>query len=966
MLVEMLMRPVVVVVCWVTAVASSGAETSVPPRPNVLLVLTDDQGWGDVRSHGNLLIDTPVLDRLAGEGARFDRFFVCPYCSPTRASLLTGRYPLRTGVHGVTRGYEDMRADEVTLAEMFKAAGYATGCFGKWHNGYHWPMDPNGQGFDEFLGFCGGHTIVYFDPYLQHNDRPARGKGYITDVLTDAAIRFMRDRARQPFFCYVPYNAPHTPTQVPDRYFDKYKSRGLDDYLAAIYGMCECVDDNVGRLLVALDELKLAKRTIVLFLSDNGPNGERYNGGMRGIKGSLHEGGMRVPLFVRFPGRIRPGTTVGPIAAQIDLLPTLAELCAVKPPQGVKIDGTSLVPLLEGRSAGWPERRLFAHYGSEQVVPANGTVRSPRWRLVFARDRWELYDMLADPSEKKDVAKQHPDVVAQLSTAYQEWYADVARGRFDPMPIPVGHRQRPEVVLNGHEAFLQPAAGDGISYVSPKGWAQEWITNWTKTSSWSWWPIEVVQPGRYEVALLYTCPATSVGTRLRVEVGSASVAGTVSEAFDPPAVAGPNRSPIGSALRKDWRPLVLGTVDLPKGQVQLTVRALDKPGPAIIDLKGVRLRMLEKSGVAVEEGRLMRDGRPYRAFGVNYPDLFSRTLLDHNDTSYRAGLKQLAQAGIPWARFKACGFWPIDNDLYFRDEAAYFALMDQVVRAAEEYHVGLVPSLFWHFPTVPDMMGEPIDQLGNRQSKTIAFIRQYTAEVVSRYKDSPAVWGWELGNEYNLGVDLPNAAKSRPWVAPRLKTPSSRSARDDLTSAEMLVVIDEFARTVRRHDPRGMIISGNSVPRASAYHNTLDRSWKPDTPEQFVQVLLRDNPHPLDTLCVHIYPVERGSYPAGAKGLNELIAAICRISQEAKKPLFVGEFGAAIPSDPARERAVFQELLDTLERHPVPLAALWAFDFKPQDKEGLNVTFDNARAYQLQLIGQANARLFTFRNEKDR
>lgn len=574
---------------WAKAVAAEAI------KPNVMVILTDDQGWGDVRAHGNPLIDTPVLDRLAGEGARFDRFFVCPYCSPSRASLLTGRYPLRTGVHGVTRGYENMRADEVTLAEILKGAGYATGCFGKWHNGYHRPMDPNGQGFDEFLGFCGGHTIVYFDPLLEHNGQPVHCKGYITDVLTDAAIRFLRTHRQQPFFCYVPYNAPHTPTQIPDRYFDKYKARGLNDYLAAIYGMCENIDDNVGRLLAALDELKLADHTIVLFLSDNGPNGERYNGGMRGIKGSLHEGGMRVPLFVRFPGHIRPGTTVKPIAAQIDLVPTLAELCGVKLPSGVKIDGTSLVPLLESRSAGWPDRLLFAHYALDQVVPANGTVRTERWRAVFQHNRWELYDMQLDPGEQKDVAQGHADVIARLGGAYQAWFADVARATFEPIPIPVGYRERPEVVLNGHEAFLHPANGQGISYVTPHGWAQEWITNWTNTTSWSWWPIEVVRPGRYEVTLLYTCPQASVGTALRVEAGPASLEGTIREAFDPPAVAGPNRSPIGAAIQKEWQPLTLGAVALPAGRVRVTVRALRKTGPVVMDLKGVRLRKLEDS-----------------------------------------------------------------------------------------------------------------------------------------------------------------------------------------------------------------------------------------------------------------------------------------------------------------------------------------------------------------------------------
>lgn len=362
-------------------------------------------------------------------------------------------------------------------------------------------------------------------------------------------------------------------------------------------------------------------------------------------------------------------------------------------------------------------------------------------------------------------------------------------------------------------------------------------------------------------------------------------------------------------------------------------------------------------GLTVQNGRLLRDGQPYRGIGVNYPDLFLRTVRRGDDLSYRAGLQQLARAGIPWVRFWACGFWPSDMDLYWKDKAAWFARLDQVVRAAEECHVGLVPSLFWLWSTAPDMVHEPMDQLGNRQSKTIAFMGQYTAEVVGRYRDSPAVWGWELGNEYNLSADLPNAAQHRPPVVPQLKTATSRTARDELTSAELIAVLAEFARAVRRIDPRRIIVSGNSLPRPSAYHNTLQRSWKLDSPAEFAQVLRRDNPDPLDTLCVHVYPSTGQPYPGGARSLDDLIGTLCRLSAEAQKPLFVGEFGAAIPADPARERLVFQELLAAIERNPVPLAALWVFDFRSQEKDGLNVTFDNGRAYQLEQIAAANARL---------
>ncbi|HLL95021.1 MAG TPA: sulfatase-like hydrolase/transferase, partial [Spirosoma sp.] len=241
--------------CWLWGAVLFGsvvllvapAYRPVGDRPNVLFILTDDQGWGDLGLHGNPHVETPHLDQLARDGAQFERFFVSPLCAPTRASLLTGRYHLRTGTVSVTGGWERMNADEQTLAEIFKQNGYATGCFGKWHNGEHYPEDPIGQGFDEFLGFCAGHWNNYFDTELQHNDEMVPTRGFITDVLTDAAIGFIENNKEKPFFCYLPYNAPHSPFQVPDRYFDKCKARGLDDQNACVYGMVENLDDNIGR-----------------------------------------------------------------------------------------------------------------------------------------------------------------------------------------------------------------------------------------------------------------------------------------------------------------------------------------------------------------------------------------------------------------------------------------------------------------------------------------------------------------------------------------------------------------------------------------------------------------------------------------------------------------------------------------------------------------------------------------------
>ena len=351
-------------------------------RPNVLLILTDDQGWGDLSMHGGPLA-TPQLDRLAAEGAQFERFYVSPVCAPTRSSLLTGRYHWRTGVHGVTRGQENMRSDEATIAEIFSRSGYATGCFGKWHNGASYPLDPVGQGFDRFVGFCAGHWNNYFDTTLRDSRRLPTGRvqsrmvptdGYITDVLTDAAIGFIQRQAGRPFLCYVPYNAPHWPPQVPDRFYDKFAARPeLDPKEKAAYAMVENIDENVGRLLKKLDEHGLADNTIVVFVTDNGANSDRWDGEMRGAKGSIHEGGIRVPCFVRWPGKVDAGRVIGTAAMHIDLLPTLAGLCGVDvdavPAAGPR-DGIDLSRLLLGKTDSLPSRQLIT-----SRVPRSGEVR---------------------------------------------------------------------------------------------------------------------------------------------------------------------------------------------------------------------------------------------------------------------------------------------------------------------------------------------------------------------------------------------------------------------------------------------------------------------------------------------------------------------------------------------------------------------------------------------------------------
>jgi hypothetical protein len=354
---------------------------------------------------------------------------------------------------------------------------------------------------------------------------------------------------------------------------------------------------------------------------------------------------------------------------------------------------------------------------------------------------------------------------------------------------------------------------------------------------------------------------------------------------------------------------------------------------------------------------LRKDGAPYRGIGVNYFDAFSRTLANPADTSYRQGFAELAKLKIPFARFMACGFWPKDWKLYLEDKEQYFKLMDGVVRAAEASGVGLIPSLFWHSPAVPDLVGEPRDQWGNPSSKTHAFMRQYVREVVTRYRNSPAIWGWEFGNEYSLDADLPNAAQHRPQVVPELGTPTSRSARDDLTHDAMAIAFTTFGEEVRKHDPHRIIVTGNSLPRPSAWHQWKEKSWKQDTEEQYAERLLLDNPDPVNVVCIHLYePTEKRfgrEVPA-----EDLLRLTKGIAARTRKPLFVGEFGAWVqgPNGEDAAKPRFRQVLSAIEESGVSLAALWVYDFGGQG-QSWNVTPTNTRSYQLTAIAEANQRL---------
>jgi arylsulfatase A-like enzyme len=499
---------------------SAAAHASPPPpgvRPNVVLIMTDDQGWGDFAFHGNTKIHTPRLDALARQSLELTRFYVSPVCSPTRASLLTGRYNYRTGAIDTYRGRSSLAPDETTLAEMLSAAGYTTGIFGKWHLGDNYPSRAIDQGFREALVHRGGGVGQpsdppgnrYFDPTLSHNGRDVKTQGYCSDVYTDAAIRFIEQHRAQPFFVYLAFNCPHTPLQVPRDYESRYQGQGLDADTAKIYGMVTNVDDNVGRLLDRLHQLQLDPSTIVVFLTDNGPQQPRYNGVLRDTKGSVYEGGIRAPCLLRWPGRFAAGKQLEQVSAHIDLAPTLLAACGVDVPPGVKFDGVSLVPLLLGQVASLPERLLFFqwHRGDAPQAFRNCAVRGPRFKWLQAQGRgeqnhvepaWELYDLATDPGEQQNVIAQHPKAAAEMKAAYEQWLADVSGTRgFPPPQIIAGTKHENPVTLTRQD-WRGPASG----------WDAAGRGNWT---------VEIATAGIFDVTV--RLPAQSAEATIRLSIG---------------------------------------------------------------------------------------------------------------------------------------------------------------------------------------------------------------------------------------------------------------------------------------------------------------------------------------------------------------------------------------------------------------------------------------------------------------
>ena len=565
-------------------------------KPNVVVFLTDDQGWGDLSLNGNDDLSTPNIDSLAKDGASFDSFYVCPVCSPTRAEFLTGRYHPRSGVYSTSAGGERLDLDETTIADLFQAAGYRTGAFGKWHNGMQFPYHPNGRGFEEYYGFCSGHWGDYFSPLLERNGELVKGNGFCIDDFTDQAMTFIETsvQAKKPFFAYLPYNTPHSPMQVPDRFWNKFKDKELKLHhrdphkekrlhqLCAL-AMCENIDWNVGRLLAKLDKLKVTDDTIVLFFHDNGPNGARWNGDMRGRKGSTDEGGVRSPLLVRWPNGIKPGTKVPQIAAAIDLSPTLADLCDIPAKTAKKLDGISLKPLLTGRQEGWSERILISHWKGRT------SARNQRFRLD---NKGKLYDIPEDPGQRIDVGRKHPKVNAELLAAVKKFDNEVASE--------LGTDDRPFVIAHPGAKRTQIPARDATAHGGLKRSNKfpncSYFTNWTKTEDKLTWEVEIGASGKYLAEMWFACPKKDLGSVVQLSFtnqGSfVSVGNLVQQANDPPLRGMENdRSPRTESYVKAFKPMKLGVIELKKGKGTLTLQALRIPGSQALEF---RLLMLTR------------------------------------------------------------------------------------------------------------------------------------------------------------------------------------------------------------------------------------------------------------------------------------------------------------------------------------------------------------------------------------
>lgn len=480
------LRLIILISVHLFSVQSINAQSK---KPNIIIMMTDDQGYGDIGAHGNPYLKTPQIESIGEQGVEMTHFFAYPNCSASRAALLTGRYPYRTGVTAVTQVDHFMNTNETTIAEILSDNGYRTGIFGKWHLGDNNPMRPTDQGFQEALVHKGGGIgqaagptgNTYFNPILEHNNTSKKYEGYCDDIFTEAALDYISRKDDKPFLTYLATNLPHFPLQVSDTRAEPYRKMGLHEDNALTYGMIDNIDYNVGRVLSKLKELGIEENTIVIFLSDNGPRDRRskndvYPGrwvaNLRGTKTSVYDCGIRVPFFVKWPGKINVRQQFSEMGAIIDIFPTLLDVAKINTPKNIHIDGKSLLPLwLNNKVENLKNRDFFVqmHYGPTPFKYMHFTVRTPKYKLVSPHDfphgivhqptdfelknvlkNLELYDVENDPSERINIAKNHPEIVNDMLARYEDWFDEVTEERDEKgvQRIFIGTKAQPHVTLS--------------------------------------------------------------------------------------------------------------------------------------------------------------------------------------------------------------------------------------------------------------------------------------------------------------------------------------------------------------------------------------------------------------------------------------------------------------------------------------------------------------------------------------
>tara|TARA_B100001057_G_scaffold271570_1_gene271844 strand:- start:6194 stop:7972 length:1779 start_codon:yes stop_codon:yes gene_type:complete len=566
---------------WVFIFSLLVSCSKISEKPNFIIILTDDQGWGDLELTGNPVLKTPNLNNLADSGSLFNSFYVSPVCSPTRSEILTGNYHPRTGVIDVSEGGERINLDQKLISDYFKENNYKTAFFGKWHNGQQYPYHPNSRGFDEFIGYCSGHIGEYFNAELEHNGEFFKSDGYLTDYITDNTIDFIESNDNSPFFVFLSINTPHSPMQIGDEWWSRFEELNAEElslndltaketdkafgasnnntlvnHTKAAYAMIENIDWNVGRIMKSLLKSKKHENTVVIFLGDNGPNGNRWNDSLKGRKGSTDEGGVRSPLIFSYP-KVNEliGEQMNHISSSIDILPTLLDIADIE--YDNSIDGISLMPFLLNKTS-YDERIIFSHW------KGNVSLRFKEYRLDkdnklynVVDDKSQIFSLNNDSIKKYLVKKKNDWIDEVLNTSLSD----------EKRPFTISGNLNVNNVLPARDSYFSGGIKRSNRYPN-----DSFLTNWSKSDS-IYWPIQVMNDGLYSLRIFINADNESLNSELIVSTNNSNSEGKVNKVFISNLRGMENdRVPRIESYLKDFDAIDLNPINLTKQSKYLSIK----------------------------------------------------------------------------------------------------------------------------------------------------------------------------------------------------------------------------------------------------------------------------------------------------------------------------------------------------------------------------------------------------------